>query len=687
MSDAATIRTLTRRRRAGIGTAAARGRAALLRALAGGGGLLPCVPLWVWWAAWEGGYPPSVWLVGPPFLATIAVALAVRAPRPRLRGAPAWALAALVALTVWTWASLLWAGSPESALLGAERRSLLLAAFALPLLWPPSPAALRACVAALCGAALLSAGVGLAAARLDTAALLDGRLTDPTGYPNAQAALPAMAALAALVLAAHLPTRLERSLGWSAGGALAALAVLSQSRGAVAATALALLVLVALVSFRFGLLLSAAAVAAGVGLALGPLLAVRPAALAGDAGATLTSALAAVAILAVALALAGWAVGGRGFGGRRLRPHPPAGTAGRAHGPVLKVVAGCAAIVVVGLAAAPGTRGWIGDRIEDFDTPRYGRLASADSRFVGGLGSFRYRYWRASLDVFAGAPVAGEGAGSFAAEYLRRRASGPSPRYAHGLAFGTLAELGAVGLALLLSFAAAIAVAIAVACRRAPPRERVTRIAAVAPLLYLAIHGSGDWVGAFPALAVPAVGLAGGAASAVAPGGRELSQGERGGRGRSWLVAATVVAIGLVAIPMLASERLAARGMSGWRDDPAAALSDLRAAEALNPLSARAALAEGVVCLELHRSSCAEDAFREAAARDPSGWFERLELGLLAARRGDDDDARRLVLAARRLNPLEPTVARALGAGGAVRALDPLAVATRALGGGTDARP
>jgi hypothetical protein len=57
------------------------------------------------------------------------------------------------------------------------------------------------------------------------------------------------------------------------------------------------------------------------------------------------------------------------------------------------------------------------------------------------------------------------------------------------------------------------------------------------------------------------------------------------------------------------------------------------------------------VCAELGRLGCARGAFEIAAARNPSGWVEQLELGLIAGAAGDREEARARLAEANRLNP------------------------------------
>ena len=122
-----------------------------------------------------------------------------------------------------------------------------------------------------------------------------------------------------------------------------------------------------------------------------------------------------------------------------------------------------------------------------------GRLASVQSN--------RYAYWKVALRTFGDHPVAGVGSGGFQAEWLRERPFREPVRDAHSLYIETPAELGLVGLALLLTLLGAVAVA----ARRAG-RALAGPVAALAAF---ALHAGVDWDWELPALTLVALVLAG----------------------------------------------------------------------------------------------------------------------------------------------------------------------------------
>jgi O-antigen ligase len=121
------------------------------------------------------------------------------------------------------------------------------------------------------------------------------------------------------------------------------------------------------------------------------------------------------------------------------------------------------------------------------------------------LSSDRYEYWRVALDAFRAQPLRGIGAGGWQVDWLRLRHNAGFARDAHSLELQTLAELGLVGLALLLVFLGGMVVA----ARRAHARAPALAAGPVAALVVYLVHSPLDWDWQLPALTLVAVLLAG----------------------------------------------------------------------------------------------------------------------------------------------------------------------------------
>jgi O-antigen ligase len=112
-------------------------------------------------------------------------------------------------------------------------------------------------------------------------------------------------------------------------------------------------------------------------------------------------------------------------------------------------------------------------------------------------GHGRTELWRAAWHEGRNHPLAGGGAGSWPRAYIAETHSLAGPANAHSFYLETFAELGVVGLALVLGF-----VAIVLARGRAEP-------AALAVFAAFALHATADWDWQLPAATLPAIVCAG----------------------------------------------------------------------------------------------------------------------------------------------------------------------------------
>jgi hypothetical protein len=121
------------------------------------------------------------------------------------------------------------------------------------------------------------------------------------------------------------------------------------------------------------------------------------------------------------------------------------------------------------------------------------------------LQSNRYAYWSVALKAFRAEPLHGVGAGGWSVWWLRYRTVREFAQDAHSLPLQTLAELGIVGAALLVTFFAGVA-------RTAREVLRIDRTAAAGAIgglvVYLA-HAPLDWDWQMPAVTLVAMILAG----------------------------------------------------------------------------------------------------------------------------------------------------------------------------------
>jgi O-Antigen ligase len=410
---------------------------------------------------------------------------ALLAPLPRARAGWA-AVAALAALWGWTALSIGWAPLSDPAIADAQRLALYTGALLAACLLLGSVA--RAVEPALAAGCLVVIGYGLSGRLLpgvieQTASRTAfGRLEQPLTYWNATGALAAIG----LVLAARLAGDVSRPAWMRASAAAGAVPLsvglaLSFSRGAILTAIGGLALLCWLAPERAQLRAVAVAVAAAVPAVALALALDGVRALEGATGARERQGLAMLALLVVAMAAAALVA---------ARPRP----AGRLRRPRGAGVAAIAAALLAGLAllatADPRT-----------GSPPTGATASR----VVSTDSNRYAYWRVALDEFADHPLRGAGSGAFRVAWRQERTVPEAAVDAHSLYVETLAELGLVGLALLV----ALLVAVAMCGRRAYRAAPAAAAGPIAALAVWALHAGLDWDWEMPALTLVALALAG----------------------------------------------------------------------------------------------------------------------------------------------------------------------------------
>jgi hypothetical protein len=416
--------------------------------------------------------------------AVLAAALVAAGPGGLRRSHAAWAaIGGLALLAGWTAVSAAWA-PVEAAAVDARPRALLYAAaaWAAALAFRPRSAALWV-EPALAAGVLVVVGYGLLGETglldLQESAAAGGRLYQPLTYWNAEGALAALG----LVLAARLAGTRTRPLALrlaAAGAApLLGLAVyLTFSRGALTALGVGLAVLLAMTP-TWSQLRAAAIALEGAALA-----AIAVEALPDD-----VAALPVLAVAVLAAAAQAWSAQAEEDDTTATGPLPATGR--------VRALAWTAGAL---LALAP-----FAVAIADRDAPPADPAFGATAGRLADPGSYRYAYWDAALETFAADPAVGAGAGGFAAEWLQRRDITEVVRDAHSLELETAAELGLVGLLLLLvAFGGVVA-----AIRAAAARDPSLAAGPAAALAVWAAHSAVDWDWELPAVTLVAAVLAG----------------------------------------------------------------------------------------------------------------------------------------------------------------------------------
>ena len=569
------------------------------------------------------------------------------AARRRLRAARL-PVALLVAYTGFSYLSIAWAQARGDAVDGANRTAVYAAVFALFVALPlRAPARLLLLASWAAGVICESLVRFLHASAADgpRGFFILGRFASPITYPDAEAAMLLMAALMLVVVAAG------RSYPAAVRAAAAALscvgvelAIMSQSRGSLAAFPLALILSLALSGNALRLLAAEALVGVAVAPTVPTLLHVYTAVVGGSGyDAALADARTAIGLSAVATAAAAALLA---FLDRRRTVPPDAVRAIRRIVVVTVVVAGAAAVAGAFLFADPVGRGrhaWHAFTTNAAAPPETIHLAS-------GLGTSRYDVWRIAIHQFAAHPLGGVGADNYLIGYLHDRHSVETARYPESVVLRALSETGLVGGALFFCFLGLTLFWTIRAVRRHAPLGPA--VVAAVGVAYWLLHSSVDWFWEFPALTAPALAFL-----ALACTERVTDPPPPQGT-RRHLVAGAAALTGAVTAGVLLCCWIAVRNVDRAvaAPTPARAYALLAAARRWNPLSEQPRLTEAAVAAnDLDRSR--EIAALQAALRqNPHDWYAHLMIGIAEGRLGNLDASRRELARARKLSPLEPLV-------------------------------
>ncbi|HEX9378937.1 MAG TPA: O-antigen ligase family protein [Gaiellaceae bacterium] len=560
----------------------------------------------------QGGFFPSAWGWATfPLLWIAALALALR-EHVRLSGSERVFLALLVALTLWILLSATWSVAPAASILESQRGLLYVAGASAALVVSRSRDVRRllgGLLAGVCAIAAFSLATRLLPDRIgvyDATSVY--RLAQPIGYWNGLAIFTGMGALVALAFATRARSLHVRA---ACAGALVLLLptfYFTFGRGAWIALAVGVLAAVAIDPRRLQLL-------AGL-LALAPIPAVAVLAASREpglthAGAALGRAVhdghrlalvllllaAANATVAIAFALAE----------RRLEPAAGARRA-FAVAVALVVVAGIAGVFV--RYGGPTTLAQKGYRA--FKAPPPHVQGNLNKRLLSFSGNGRAALWRLAWDDARKHTVTGAGAGTYERYFLAHPSSELGRvRDAHGLYIETLAELGPLGLILLLG-ALVLPLTVLGAARRHP----LVPGAAGAYAAYL-VHTGVDWDWELPAVTL--TGVLCGAAILIAA--RPSFRSPRLSARARWTgVAVVVIAAGFAAVGLVGNTALSRSDAARQNKDWARAAADARRAKTWMPWSPKPWEALGRAQLGAGLLPAARASFRKAISMDSGDW-------------------------------------------------------------------
>jgi hypothetical protein len=332
---------------------------------------------------------------------------------------------------------------------------------------------------------------------------------------------------------------------------------------------------------------------------------------------------------------------------------------------------GIAAVIAIlaGIVAAGPSKRW--DEFKQVG-PLETQSTYVAAHLGSGRGSGRYQFWSTALDAFEAHPLHGIGAGGYEAYWHQNGSLAVPVRDAHSLFFESMAELGVVGLALVLGFLGFAAVT---GSRRGPTRARGEALGAALAVLATGIVSAAiDWTWELSAcfgLVVLAAALLTGPATladepALGPvpravnGGRARPSARRGSRfglGVATLLVAWV-AIWAGGILFLTEDRLGDSRKAANAGHLASAAEDARDASALQPWASAPRLQLALVEELDGDFRAANRDLGDAIQRAPDDWQLWFVRARLDVKSGNVTGARHALERARQLNPRAPFFAR-----------------------------
>jgi hypothetical protein len=599
----------------------------------------------------------------------VVIAMAVGGwPQSRVPTAALGAGACLAALGAWVGISLGWASDDGGTFVELVRVLGYLGVFVLVVIASPRGSAQSWLGGAALGLAIVAvlslisrfepslAGAEEVSTFLPAAA---SRLSWPIGYWNGLAAAMAIGVVLMVWLGAHARAAAVRAVAIAAIPLPILVIYLASSRGGVAAGLVGLAVLLGVGPARARML--AGLGLGGAGGALLVFLAGRQhelvdgvndsaAAAQGDQMLALTIALV-VAIGIIGLLLDPWFE----------RIEVPRTTT-RAVG-----IATAVAVVAGVLVAGPSARWSEFKEVGPLETQSTYVAAHLNS----GRGSGRYQYWSTAIDAFEDHPVNGIGAGGYEAYWSQFGSLARPIRDAHSLFIEAMAELGIVGLLLVLGFFGFV---IASGVRRGPARWPGGALSAALAVFAAATTSAAiDWTWELPAcfgLAVLAAALLTGPATLQPEPALRAVPSTIDGRWRSsrnlssrfGLGVATLL-IGWVAIwaagdQFLTEIRLGDSRGAATADDLSSAAQGARDASALQPWAAAPRLQLALVEELDGDLEAADREIGEAIDRAPDDWQLWFVRARLKVKLGEVAEAREALDRARALNPRAPFLAQ-----------------------------
>jgi hypothetical protein len=370
----------------------------------------------------------------------------------------AWPVGLLLALAALSAVSVVWSVQPDGSWQDAGRLFAYSAVFALaallarvvPARWPAVLGGVVLAATTVCAYALLTKVFPDVVGTAQYGPVY-ARLREPYGYWNAIGVAAALGAVGCLWLGARRAGHaLWNALAYPAEGLMLITLLLAYSRGALAALVCGVALWLCVVPLR---LRGVAVLGAG---ALGAAVVVAwdfsqhalttdnvPLAARVTAGHQLGVLLVAVLVVLTLVGVAAGFLAGE---------HPLPARARRRAGATLLALPVLAVLVLAGGLAAShrGLYGSVAHTVSTLTNPNAPPPTNGPGRLTA-VGSVRARYWNEALEIFRDHPLLGVGAEGYETARLRYRTAILDVGQAHGFVVQTLADLGLVGLLVVLA--------------------------------------------------------------------------------------------------------------------------------------------------------------------------------------------------------------------------------------------
>jgi hypothetical protein len=333
-----------------------------------------------------------------------------------------------------------------------------------------------------------------------------------------------------------------------------------------------------------------------------------------------------------------------------------------AQGSSRKTAIVCAGLALVALIATTLTplRGEISDGWNEFtaqseldkrESSRFEQIVDLSSRG-------RYQFWESAVDAGESHPLEGIGAGTFEFWWAENRTELGFARDAHSLFLESFAELGVVGLALIVVLILGVVPLGWRRLVRARPPTRSLAAGTGAAFVVFIVAAAVDWMWELAVLPVIALALAaiwlaaGDVDEADEPPGTPTP--EWGLGARLAIAAVSVIALAVIAGPLASTTAVQASQSAAADGDLNLALDRDADAEAIQPYAATPDIQRALLLEQTGDLDGAIAAARAATADEPTNWRNWLVLARIEVRAGDAEAALRDYRHAKSLNPRSP---------------------------------